>query len=70
MSTDTVTVNLKCLKCGGIPMTEDDSVTDQSIVKCKSCGHVFGTYAEVKAKAVDTVRQHVVDRFKSIFKNR
>jgi hypothetical protein len=68
MSTDMISVNLKCLKCGGVPMTDDDSVTDSSIVKCKSCGQIFGTYAEVKAKAVDTVREHVVERFKDMFK--
>ena len=53
MSKDTIAVNLKCLKCGGVPFVEDDHPTNDSIVKCKACGHVFGTYREVKAKATE-----------------
>lgn len=69
MSPETITVNLKCLKCGGIPMTDDNSVTDDSIVKCTSCGEVFGTFADVKAKAVEAVRDDIVTKFKDAFKN-
>ena len=68
MGTDHITINLSCLKCGGVPMSEDDVLTDDSIVKCKSCGEVFGTYAEVKAKGMDTLKQHVIDKFKDVFK--
>jgi len=75
MTTDKITVNLKCLKCGGAPFTEDDSVTDDSIVKCKSCGRVFGTFANVKAKAtmaaVGEARRALkpgIDKLKDTFK--
>jgi hypothetical protein len=49
-------------------MTDDETLADSSIIKCKSCGQVFGTYAEVKAKAMETAKAHVIDKFKNIFK--
>jgi hypothetical protein len=75
MSTDRITVKLKCLKCGGVPFVEEDNPTDNSIVKCKSCGHVFGSYRDVKAKATEVATAEArrllkpqLDKLKNMFK--
>lgn len=46
-----ITINFSCVKCGSVLETKDDIRTDASIVTCKSCGHEFGTYGELKAQA-------------------
>lgn len=45
-----ITINFSCVKCGSALETKDDVRTEASIVTCKSCGHEFGTYGELKAE--------------------
>jgi uncharacterized Zn finger protein len=64
MANDRIIVNLKCLKCGGAPFVSEDHPTDDSVVKCKSCGQVFGTYGQVKAQATEHARSKLADLLK------
>lgn len=65
-----VTVSAHCPKCGAT-VDISDTVPDDTIIKCKSCGETFGTLADVKAKAVqavsDTLVKPVFDKIKRIF---
>jgi len=61
MTKDIVTAKLSCMNCGGVAETVDHP-TDDSIVRCKSCGQIFGTYSEVKIKAFQTSKDEVISR--------
>lgn len=65
MSDSRIRVNLSCMKCGGIPMPDSEPVTDKTIIKCNSCGHVFGTFAEVKAQTMEAAKQAAAAKFKN-----
>ncbi|WP_417495375.1 ECs_2282 family putative zinc-binding protein [Maricaulis sp.] len=59
MSEDQLTVTFECKECGGTILTTDDDATDESIVKCKSCGFEFCTYGELKAKSVELAKAEI-----------
>jgi hypothetical protein len=45
---------------------------DDSVASCKNCGHVFGRWADVKAKAIEVMKAELglPDALKNIFKGR
>lgn len=68
---DRINVTLNCLACGtdNVTLTTDDEpATDESVVRCKACGHEFGRYGDVKAKARKMAASAVRDELKSAFK--
>lgn len=51
---DQITVTLKCLVCSADPITlitTDATLTGDSFVRCKGCGHEFGRYLDMKSEA-------------------
>lgn len=70
MSGDTITATFKCKECGGTVLELPDNYTDDSIARCKSCGQGFGTWGDIKAKALDGARKHVTGIARDIFKGR
>ena len=51
---DQITVTLKCPVCSADPVTlitTDATLTGDSFVRCKSCGHEFGRYLDTKSEA-------------------
>lgn len=68
---ETFNVTFQCLACGTDPVTlttADDEMTDDSIVSCKSCGHEFGRYGDVKAKARDLAAAKVKAGLRDMFR--
>lgn len=63
-----VSVKFTCKECGGTVLELPDDYTEDSIASCKSCGIEFGRWGDIKAKAVDTVRDDVTRQFRDIFK--
>ena len=41
----------KCDNCGGELVTDEDNPTNDSIVKCQSCGKEFGSFGQLKSGA-------------------
>ena len=68
MSKDQISVNFNCSKCGKTTLEVSEPVTDNSTVKCKSCGAEFGRWRDVKAKATKVVADKVKADFKKAFK--
>lgn len=68
MAKDKITVSFSCKNCGGTLETAEDNPTDNSIVKCKSCGQTIGTYGQIKAKAFEATKVKVTGMFKDAFK--
>jgi hypothetical protein len=68
MGTDSLKVTFECKKCGGTVLELPDDYTDDSVAKCKACGQKFGTYREIKAKAMEAAKSEVRTKFKEAFK--
>jgi transcription elongation factor Elf1 len=68
MVDDHLSVTFECKECGGTILTVPDDATDDSPVSCKSCGFVFGSFGDVKAKAREAALEHVQDTIKGAFK--
>ncbi len=66
---DHISVKLACPDCG-VPPRVDDEDDDSSIVYCPKCEKKFGTYGEVKAKALQAAKEKAVESLKGLFKNR
>ncbi|TWI29735.1 hypothetical protein IQ24_03552 [Paracoccus sulfuroxidans] len=69
---DNINVTFKCLSCGTDPIsltTDDDVATDDSLVRCKSCGQEFGRYGDVKAKAKEIAAEKLRGMVRDTFKN-
>lgn len=70
MTDDQYTIRFECKTCGPTLLVLSDGETDDSIASCKSCGQVFGRFADVKAKAIDAVRDDAIERIKRMFKGK
>lgn len=57
MSDEHVTVRFECDHCLGTVLSVSEPVTDDSTVLCQWCGKIFGTWRDVKAKAVQSVAE-------------
>jgi transcription elongation factor Elf1 len=68
MSTDSVSVKFTCTKCGETSLELPDDYTDDSIATCKQCGVEMGRWGDIKAKAMDAVRDHVRTSFRDALK--
>jgi len=68
MSTDEIRVKFECLKCGGSVLQLPDDYTDASIAKCKLCETEFGTWRDIKAKAISVVRNDVSEKLRDTFR--
>jgi hypothetical protein len=68
MADNTISISGNC-PCG-TRVSWDDESSDDTILVCKNCGANLGTYGDFKNKAMDTVREHVRDTFKNLFKSR
>jgi uncharacterized Zn finger protein len=68
MPKDEISVKFDCSKCGKTTLEVSEPVTDNSTVKCKSCGAEFGRWRDVKAKATKVVADKVKADFKKAFK--
>ncbi|TAI61848.1 hypothetical protein [Bradyrhizobium sp. Leo170] len=68
MSTENVSVNFKCPKCGCAIISLPDDHTDESHAACKECGADFGPYGDIKKRAVDLVKSEVNRTIKEAFK--
>lgn len=69
MAKDQITVNLECPKCKVAPHVDDES-DDGSMVYCPECGNKFGTFGDVKAKALDAAKSKAQDMLRAAFKGR
>ena len=69
---DQLTVTFECKNCGANPATLElpDNHTDNDIAKCKGCGFEFGTYGDIKAKAMDAAKAEVTGMLKDVFKGK
>lgn len=46
-----------CKECGGwVLTTDDDVVTDESVMRCKACGRLFGLLRSIRASALIAAR--------------
>lgn len=52
---DLVRVTFECESCGGAVLKTDDHPTNDSVVCCKGCGWVYGTFRDLKRNAVQDV---------------
>lgn len=48
-------IQLNCAECENTRFNLSDADTDWSVVVCEDCGHVVGTFAELKQKVADEV---------------
>jgi DNA-directed RNA polymerase subunit RPC12/RpoP len=64
-----VPVSFSCKECGTKLSWEDDSV-DSTVIACKQCGKVFGTYADLRHTAVEGVKSRVESMIKDALKLR
>ena len=67
MNTDNITVSFSCDKCGGELATAEDHPTDDSIVKCSSCGEVIGTYSDIYAEGMKAAEAKYISTIESAF---
>lgn len=65
-----IDVKLACRKCGGALETEHEGSKrkDSDMVTCTRCKAVIGTWAQVKADAVEKARAEVTKRLRDSFK--
>lgn len=66
---DTITFNFSCPRCGEAITWPEDSVNETPII-CKACDVTYGTYAEMKARAMETAKAEVSKMFRKTFKGR
>jgi DNA-directed RNA polymerase subunit RPC12/RpoP len=66
---DKIEVSFSCKKCGTKLSWSDDAV-DSTEILCKNCGERFGTYADLRATAVENVRAKAVSAIKDALKRR
>lgn len=52
--------NYRCKKCGGTKIEVPDEKLDESLVYCKGCGHVFGTFLELRSLSNKKAEAHVL----------
>ena len=70
MSDDKLTITFDCKACGASPAILElpDHHTDDSIAKCKGCGHEFGRFGDIKGAARKAAAEHMkgalLDRLK------
>lgn len=62
-----VQVSFDCESCGQ-RLSWDDSALDCTKIFCKKCGKYFGTYADLRRKAIDDTRAKVVSKIKDVLK--
>lgn len=67
---DKLNVTFSCKACGANPTILElpDDYTYDSVAKCKSCGHEFGRYRDIKAKAMNAAKAKVVGIIKTSLK--
>lgn len=68
MSQSEIKITFDCKNCGGTVLELPDDYDETSTAKCKSCGTEFGTWGEVKAKAMDAAKQEARRLVKDAFK--
>jgi hypothetical protein len=68
MNDGTLNLTFKCKKCGGTVLSLPDNATDDSIAKCKSCGHDFGRWGDIKIAAKQTAVDHLRGQLRNVFK--
>ncbi len=61
-------LTLQCSKCGGKTLSLPDQPTDESVVRCDSCGTEMGTLGDLKAVAVETVKKGVKKELKTMLR--
>jgi hypothetical protein len=64
--TDKITVTPYCTKCGA-SVVIPDSVPDDTVLECTSCGQRFGTVGDAKSKARAEARSALNAIFKPTF---
>lgn len=52
--------NYRCKKCDGTKIEVPDEKLDESLVYCKGCGHVFGTFLELRSLSNNKAKAHVL----------
>jgi uncharacterized Zn finger protein len=45
-------IELSCRECGSNNFSLNEASDDHSVIKCRECGHVVGTLAELKQQVV------------------
>jgi DNA-directed RNA polymerase subunit RPC12/RpoP len=50
-----MTPELNCIDCGGNRFRYPQSIHDETPIVCEECGHVVGTFAELKEKMTAAV---------------
>ena len=68
MSTDRMSVQFHCKKCGAEEISVEDPVKDGSSVTCKACGTRFGTWKEVKEVATQAGNDELINIARRAFK--
>lgn len=69
MSKDHISVKLECPKCHVAPHVDDEN-DDASAVYCPSCNALFGTYGDVKAKAMGAAKEEMQGVIRKAFEGR
>ena len=59
-----VTVNFECVRCGGKRLELPDDPTDDSIVKCASCGNEFGRWGDIKNSAKNEIKEDFAQKLR------
>ena len=67
MSDDTVQVSFTC-KCCGTKLEWPDDAVDSTKIACKNCGEDFGTYGDLRNRAVEATKAHVHGLFEAAMK--
>ncbi|MGR3435871.1 MAG: hypothetical protein ACU0CO_13435 [Shimia sp.] len=56
----TIEAKFVCGNCGANPTTLrfPKPTQDDSVGRCKACGHIFGTYRDIRAQALAAAKRH------------
>jgi hypothetical protein len=66
--TDKIKITFTCSKCGDTVLELPDNYTDESIAICKSCRTPFGTYGEIKTRAINEAKEKIGKMARETFK--
>ena len=72
---DLIRVTFQCEDCAGTILETDDNPTNDSVVRCKQCGWIYGTFRHLKRNAVNsalsgalaTATQRIQERSRKLY---
>lgn len=68
MADDVMTASFTCSICGPTTLELPDDYTDADHAKCKQCGADFGSYGDIKKKALKAAKAEIQNQLNDAFK--